>query len=75
MSMLTITDLHACVITDEGETPILRGVSLVVESGKTNAIMGPNGSGKAPWRMSSRVTPSIRLLQVRLILMAKMYLR
>ena len=47
MSMLTITDLHACVITDEGETPILRGVSLVVESGKTNAIMGPNGSGKS----------------------------
>ena len=47
MSKLTITDLHACVITDEGETPILRGVSLVVESGKTNAIMGPNGSGKS----------------------------
>jgi Fe-S cluster assembly ATP-binding protein len=47
MSKLTITDLHASVITDEGETPILRGVSLVVESGKTNAIMGPNGSGKS----------------------------
>ena len=25
MSKLTITDLHASVITDEGETPILRG--------------------------------------------------
>ncbi len=47
MSKLTITDLHASVITDSGETPILRGVSLVVESGKTNAIMGPNGSGKS----------------------------
>jgi len=47
MSKLTIADLHASVITDEGETPILRGVSLVVESGKTNAIMGPNGSGKS----------------------------
>ncbi len=47
MSKLTITDLHASVITDNGETPILRGVSLVVESGKTNAIMGPNGSGKS----------------------------
>ncbi|MBT4948903.1 MAG: Fe-S cluster assembly ATPase SufC [Actinobacteria bacterium] len=34
-------------MTDEGETPILRGVTLVVESGKTNAIMGPNGSGKS----------------------------
>ncbi|MCH9840722.1 MAG: Fe-S cluster assembly ATPase SufC [Actinomycetia bacterium] len=47
MSKLTITDLHASVITDSGETPILRGVSLVVESGKVNAIMGPNGSGKS----------------------------
>jgi Fe-S cluster assembly ATP-binding protein len=47
MSRLTITDLHASVITEDGETPILRGVSLVVESGTTNAIMGPNGSGKS----------------------------
>lgn len=47
MSKLTITDLHASVITEDGETPILRGVSLVVESGTTNAIMGPNGSGKS----------------------------
>jgi Fe-S cluster assembly ATP-binding protein len=47
MSKLTITDLHASVITDAGDTPILRGVSLVVESGTTNAIMGPNGSGKS----------------------------
>jgi len=47
MSKLTITDLHASVITDDGETPILRGVSIVVESGTTNAIMGPNGSGKS----------------------------
>lgn len=47
MSKLTITDLHASVITEDGDTPILRGVSLVVESGTTNAIMGPNGSGKS----------------------------
>jgi len=47
MSKLTITDLHAIVITEDGDTPILRGVSLVVESGTTNAIMGPNGSGKS----------------------------
>ena len=47
MSKLTITDLHASVVTDSGETPILRGVSLVVESGKVHAIMGPNGSGKS----------------------------
>jgi Fe-S cluster assembly ATP-binding protein len=47
MSKLTITDLHASVITEDGDAPILRGVSLVVESGTTNAIMGPNGSGKS----------------------------
>ena len=47
MSRLTITDFHASVITEDGDTPILRGVSLVVESGTTNAIMGPNGSGKS----------------------------
>jgi len=47
MSKLTITELHASVITEDGDTPILRGVSLVVESGTTNAIMGPNGSGKS----------------------------
>ncbi len=47
MSTLTITDLHACVVTDGVQTPILSGVSLVVESGKTSAIMGPNGSGKS----------------------------
>ena len=47
MSKLTIIDLHASVITEDGDTPILRGVSLVVESGTTNAIMGPNGSGKS----------------------------
>jgi len=47
MSTLAISDLHASVITDEGEKPILRGVNLQVDSGQTNAVMGPNGSGKS----------------------------
>jgi len=41
--LLQIDDLHVSV---EGE-PILRGVDLVVESGKVHALMGPNGSGKS----------------------------
>ena len=47
MSTLEIKDLHASVITDAGETPILRGVDLTVESGRIQAVMGPNGSGKS----------------------------
>jgi len=47
MSTLEIKDLHASVVTDAGETPILRGVDLTVESGRIQAVMGPNGSGKS----------------------------
>ncbi len=41
--LLEIEDLHVSV---EGQ-PILRGVDLVVETGKVHALMGPNGSGKS----------------------------
>ncbi len=47
MSTLEIKDLHASVVTDAGETPILKGVDLTVESGRIQAVMGPNGSGKS----------------------------
>lgn len=43
MSTLEIRDLHASV----GETEILKGVNLTLESGEIHAIMGPNGSGKS----------------------------
>ena len=42
--MLTIRNLHVSVADRE----ILKGLDLHIGTGEIHAIMGPNGSGKAP---------------------------
>ena len=43
--MLKINNLHVSV--DDGQKPILTGLSLAVPKGEVHAIMGPNGAGKS----------------------------
>ena len=40
-----VKDLHVTV----GDKEILKGLNLSINAGEVHAIMGPNGSGKAPW--------------------------
>jgi Fe-S cluster assembly ATP-binding protein len=44
LALLELKDLHVAL---EDGTPIVKGVSLEVDSNEVHAIMGPNGSGKS----------------------------
>ena len=44
MALLELKDVHVAL---EDGTPIVKGVSLEVDSNEVHAIMGPNGSGKS----------------------------
>ena len=47
MSVLTVTDLHVSVDTEQGTRQILKGVDLRIDQSEIHAVMGPNGSGKS----------------------------
>ena len=47
MPLLEIKNLHASI----GDKPILKGINLTINPSEIHAIMGPNGSGKAPYLM------------------------
>lgn len=46
MTVLDIQDLRLQLALTQGKTPILRGVNLTIEAGKTCALVGESGAGK-----------------------------
>lgn len=59
MALLSIQNLHVSV---DG-TPILKGIDLTIEPGKTHAIMGPNGSGKSTLSYTIAGRPGYEITQ------------
>ena len=63
--LFRIEDLHAKPV--EGDTQILRGLSLQVNDGEVHAIMGPNGSGKSTLASTLLASPEYEVTQGRII--------
>lgn len=61
--LLEIKDLHVKV----GERKILKGVSLTLEKGQTQVLMGPNACGKTTLVMAILGYPSYKITQGRIL--------
>lgn len=63
MAILEVKDLKVSI---EGKE-ILRGVSLILELGKVNALMGPNGSGKSTLANVLMGNPSYKIVSGKIL--------
>ena len=59
MAELTIKNLHVSI----DDTPILKGVNLVVKEGETLALLGPNGHGKSTLLAAIMGNPHYRVTE------------
>ena len=61
--LFRVDELHAKPI--EGDTEILRGLSLMVNEGEVHAIMGPNGTGKSTHANTLLASPEYQVVSGR----------